>query len=175
MRQQPWLVLALVLLASCGPSGDGDGSSSDDTAGGEDEFDDTEAAPGDTVHASARELIGINPPDTPWSQMDHEARENDMIGRFHPIFREFFVEHDAEEFADFGCADCHGEDASERDFEMPNPHLPPVPPPDTEAYTALHAEHPDMMEFMEAEVTPSMQTMLGMGATFTCNGCHPTP
>lgn len=164
-------------LAGCG-GGATDGDDPNATAGGEedDDFDDDfDAEPGDTVQASARELIGINPPATPWSEMGHEDREMDMIGRFHPIFMEMFRAHDAEEHADFGCETCHGADMRERNFEMPNPSLPSIGAPGTPRFAVLQESYPDMMRFMSEEVTPSMQTMLGMGETFTCNGCHPAP
>lgn len=179
MTKQAWVLLAALTLAfGCGGGEDGGDDTTDtgdDTAGGEDLGDDgTDAEPGDEVHASAIELIGINPPEVPWSEMSHEDREMDMVGRFHPIFREIFMAHDAEEFAEFGCESCHGPDGSERDFEMPATHLPPVPAAGTDAYAEEAEEHGAMWTFMEDEVMPPMQTMLGMGETFTCNGCHPT-
>ena len=160
-------ILLCLLLAACGGSSSGGGG--DDTAGGEGD------GPGDTVHASAIELIGINPPEVPWSEMSHEDREMDMVARFHPIFRELFQRHDATEHAEFGCGDCHGEDMSERNFAMPSRHLPAVPPHGTPAYERERAEHPRDFAWMEQDILPAMQTMLGMGETFTCNGCHPAP
>ena len=175
MTKHTWALLLSLLLAACGGSSDAsdDDGSLDDTAGDED--DGMDEGPGDTVHASAIELIGINPPEVPWSEMSHEDREMDMVSRFHPIFREIFSNHDAEEHAEFGCGDCHGEDMSERHFEMPSPHRPPVPAPGSPEYAAERAEHAEDYAFMEEHVLPPMQTMLGMGDTFTCNGCHPAP
>lgn len=177
MTTHRWLTIGLVALLGAFGAGCGGGNAevadeSDDdfdTAGGDD------AVPGDSTegHQSARELLGITPPEQPWAEMSHGDREMDMVGRFHPIFREYFVEHDAEEFAEFGCESCHGSDMQARNFEMPNPELPPVPPAGTPEYAALHEAHGEMMTFMEEEVTPAMQTMLGLGASFTCNGCHP--
>jgi hypothetical protein len=165
MKTNRWMSLSFsLLLAACG-GGDTGGEDMDDTAGGEE--------PGDRVNASARELIGINGPEQPWSEMAHDDREMDMVARFHPIFRELFQEHDAEEYAEFGCESCHGSDMREREFEMPSPHLPPVPMAGTDGYREMAAQHQEVVQFMEETVTPTMQTMLGMGATFTCNGCHP--
>jgi hypothetical protein len=174
MRSHRALSLVLALggaLSACGggtsaaPEASSQASSSDEhgTAGGE------------TRHRqSARELIGIHGPERPWSEMGHEDREMDMIGRFLPITSEMFREHDADEYASFGCETCHGPDMQERHFHMPSAHLPPVPPAGTPAYQQMAAAHPEETRFMEEHVTPAMQTMLGMGATFTCNGCHPT-
>jgi hypothetical protein len=105
--------------------------------------------------------------------MSYEDREMDMVGRFLPIMAEIFRENDAEHYANFGCESCHGNDMRERNFAMPSTHLSPVPLPGTPAYQRMASEHPDETRFMEEVVMPAMQTMLGMGATFTCNGCHP--
>lgn len=188
MRKHFWLTLSLIAVLggsvwACGGSSDGGGDESGEQAssGGEDgDLDDDldegfDEGPGDSTegHQSARELLGINPPEQPWHDMSHADREMDMVGRFHPIFREFFVEHDAEEFAEFGCADCHGPDMAETHFEMPSAHLPPIPAADSAEYAALREAHAGMMRFMEEDVTPAMQTMLGE-PDFSCNGCHPT-
>ncbi|MCB9597618.1 MAG: hypothetical protein H6719_33175 [Sandaracinaceae bacterium] len=176
MTKHAWVALLSLLLAACGGSSDGTGDGTGDDTSGDEDFDsDTDGEAGDTVHASAIELIGINPPEVPWSEMSHDDREMDMVSRFHPIFREIFSTHDAEEYGEFGCGDCHGEDMSDRNFEMPNPHLPPVPAAGSAEYTAERAEHAADYAFMEEHVLPPMQTMLGMGETFTCNGCHPAP
>ena len=173
MRTHRWLVTVAMLIVACGPSGNVDPAATTDTAGGEDEG--TDGEPGDRVHASAIALIGINPPEVPWAEMSPEDREMDMVARFHPIFREVFQNHDAVEFASFECESCHGADPQARHFEMPNPALAPVPAAGTPAYEAMRARDAAMTTFMEEEVTPHMQTMLGVGAAFTCNGCHPAP
>ena len=178
MKKHAWLIV-VALLAGCGGGSDDATDETTDTSGGEDGLDAMDddgaaAVPGDTVHASAIDLIGINPPAATWDDMSHGDREMDMVSRFHPIFRELFNNHDGERYAEFGCGNCHGEDMSERDFAMPSLHLPPVAAAGSAEYEHEREEHPEMVEFMETDVTPAMQTMLGE-ADFTCNGCHPTP
>lgn len=186
MRTHGWMVLSVLiglLLAACGGSDGGaddvgdEDTAGGDTAGGEDDMGDEDmdmdAEPGDTVQASALELIGINPPEQPWEEMSHEEKEFDMIGRFHPIYRELFQQQDAERWADFGCETCHGPDMRERNFDMPATHLPPIPEPGSERYTRARGVLTDMYTFMEEQVTANMQTMLG-AEEFTCNSCHPT-
>lgn len=161
------LILSFAFLAlGCGPAAAPDGDEGAGTAGGEEE-------PVRHTRASARELLGINPPEQPWSEMSHADREMDMIGRFNPIFTEIFQEHSSVQYAAFSCESCHGSNMRERNFEMPSTELRPVPLPGTPAYEQMAREHPEDTRFMEEVVTPTMQTMLGMGATFTCNGCHP--
>lgn len=174
MRHWGWAVLCVLLAACGGGDGSGDGAGGDDTAGGEDGWDDDgwdDEEPGDTVTASAVETIGINPPEQAWGEMSHEEKEFDMIGRFHPIYRELFQQQDAERWAEFGCETCHGPDMQERNFEMPATHLPPIPEPGSERYTRARGVLTDMYEFME-QTTENMGTMLG-DEDFTCYGCHP--
>ena len=169
------LALILVgLLTACGssPTADDEGDTTE-SAGGE--ADTAEVQPGDQVHASAIALIGINPPEVPWSEMERDDREMDMVSRFHPIFREFFQNHDPARFAEFGCESCHGADMRETHFTMPNPALPPVPAAGTPEYEAMGAEHADMVAFMEQDVTANMQTMLGMGATLPATAATRRP
>ena len=176
MRERRWLsILISAALFACGggqPEDDFGDDDLADTTGGEDDM----GEPGDSTegHQSARELLGITGPAAPWAEMSHDDRQMDMIGRFHPIFREYFVEYDAERYAEFGCADCHGSDMGETQFAMPSAHLPPVGSPGTPEYAAMHEAHPETMRFMEEEVTPAMRTMLGI-PEFGCNGCHPAP
>lgn len=176
MKKHGWLWLVLGLMA-CGGGGASSGGGDDDLGDDELSFDTSgdEVEPGHEMRGSAIEMIGINPPERPWSEMSHEEKEWDMVGRFQPIFAELFRTHDADEFPEVGCETCHGDDMRDREFAMPNPSLPPVPPASSPAYEIMRDAHPEDMQFMEEHVTPAMQTMLGMGATFTCNGCHPGP
>lgn len=126
-------------------------------------------------HRSARAILGIAGPQVAWSEMSHEDKEMDMIGRFLPIMQEFFLEHDAVEYANFSCDSCHGAAMRERNFAMPAPELPAVPAANTPAYEAMRQEHEETTRFMEEVVTPTMGTLLGWGEAFNCWGCHTTP
>jgi len=165
------LSIAISILAVACGGGEGTAETTDepaDTAGGEEA-----GGAGEEVDAMAMIQELIAPPEQPWSEMSHEDRGSDMVMRFEPAFRVMFQAHDAEEYADFDCASCHGDDMEEREYAMPSAHLPPVPPPGTDAYRQMSEQAPEVMRFMEEDVTPTMQTMLGTGATFTCTGCHP--
>src|SRR5689334_13969802 len=95
----------LVALIGCGgappPTASQSGGSGDDfndsffSEGGE------QTTPGDHPHGSARELIGIHGPEHPWTEMSHDDKQNEMIGRFLPIMSEIFQEHDATRYASF--------------------------------------------------------------------------
>lgn len=129
---------------------------------------------------SAIEVLGITPPEHPWSEMSEDDREFYMIGKVLPIMKETFQDFDSYAFDEFECQTCHGKDAEERQFAMPSPSLPPVPDRGTEAFAHLERDHPRMVRFMEQKVTPRTATLLGFEVAdgeggFGCNGCHPHP
>ncbi|HJL16110.1 MAG TPA: hypothetical protein RMH99_10650 [Sandaracinaceae bacterium LLY-WYZ-13_1] len=175
------LVCASILLLACGGGG-GEEQTTDgptdtaDTTGGETadpEAGDTAATEDEDAEVMAMIQSLIVAPETPWEELSHEDKGQDMVMRFEPVFRVLFEQHDPEEYGHFGCASCHGEDMEEREYAMPSPHLPPVPEPGSGAYQAMADAEPEVTAFMEEDVTPAMQTMLG-NEGFTCNGCHPT-
>src|SRR5690606_28321712 len=51
-----------------------------------------------------------------WSEMTHEQKAEYMATVVVPRMRPLFQAFDAEEFAEFGCATCHGENAREVGF-----------------------------------------------------------
>ncbi len=165
MSKSSWIAVSMFLFA-CGGSGAGSGEGNGGgTSGGE-------GSEQDELRAAIAAMVVA--PERPWSEMSHDDKGTDMVMRFEPVFRVMFQDFEADHYGDFGCASCHGDDADERDYHMPSAHLPPVALPGTPAYQQMASEHPGDTRFMEEQVLPTMQTMLGMGATFTCNGCHPT-
>lgn len=89
-----------------------------------------------------------------------------------PRMGELFKAFDGEQYAEFGCASCHG-----TDFKMPKEHLPSL----TFSNGKLTAfeEHPAVAKFMAERVLPSMVEILGQqpydpktNQGFGCNGCH---
>ena len=147
------IVLAMVLgLAACG------GSKSKDSSTGK---------------VSAVDAMGITPPDSPWDEMSFADKEFYMIGKVNPIMQELFAAHDVEEFADFDCVDCHGEEMREINFKMPAPSMYIVPPEGTPGHRGMLSTFPEEVKFMEEVVTPSMGKLLGIEG-YTCAGCHPS-
>ena len=174
MRAANMLLLFPLLLVACGgPAGSSAAESEDDlgwdTAG--DEWDET----GDTVTGSAIDLIGINPPAKPWSEMTHEEKEWDMVGRFLPIMREQFAHLDAERWGQIECETCHGEDMEARNYMMPSPSMIPIPERNSPAYEAAKNADLEVTTYMEDTIVPTMRTMLGFGEEASCTTCHPVP
>ena len=128
---------------------------------------------GSTGKVSAIEAMGITPPDSPWAEMSVEDREFYMIGKVNPIMKELFAGYDAEEFGDFDCVDCHGEEMREINFQMPAPSMYIVPPEGTPGHRGMLSTFPDEVKFMQEVVTPSMGKLLGI-ENFSCAGCHPS-
>lgn len=113
--------------------------------------------------------------------MDHAARSGFMASQVVPYMSELFQEYDADEYASFGCADCHGAGAAARDFAMPSPDLLALHPSGSLEQQAMVQEHPRMVRFMFNHVVPAMKTMLGAedyneetGEGFSCYTCHPS-
>jgi hypothetical protein len=97
-----------------------------------------------------------------------------------PAMQAEFQKFDAERFAEFSCATCHGSGAKQGTFAMPNPELPRLPAT-PEGFKAVGEQHPDMMKFMGEVVKPKMQEMLkeepfdpATGKGFGCMECHTT-
>ncbi len=130
-------------------------------------------APGSTGKVSAMDAMGLTPPDSPWEQMSVADREFYMIGKVNPIMKELFAAHDAEEFADFDCVDCHGEEMREINFKMPAPSMYIVSPQGTPGHRGMMSTFPDEVKFMQEVVTPAMGKLLGI-ENYTCAGCHPS-
>ena len=128
---------------------------------------------GSTGKVSAIEAMGITPPDSPWEAMSIDDKEFYMIGKVNPIMKELFAAHDAEEFADFDCVDCHGEEMKEIKFKMPAPSMYIVPPEGTPGHRGMLSTFPEEVKFMQEVVTPAMGKLLGI-ENYTCAGCHPS-
>ena len=129
--------------------------------------------PGSTAKVGAIEAMGLTPPESPWEQMGVEDKEFYMIGKVDPIMQELFRAHDAKEFADFDCVNCHGEEMREINFKMPAPSMYVVPPEGTPGHRGMMSTFPEMVKFMQETVTPAMGKILGI-ENFSCAGCHPS-
>jgi hypothetical protein len=156
-------LLSLTLLAACGEDEPIDDSHSEadtdtDTDADTDADSDTDA---DTDT------------DATWDEMDFNARKKYMQDVVSPTMKTHFQAEDAEAFADFGCATCHGSGANDGSFSMPSDmhDLDPgnMPQPDG----------PGLAGFMYETVVPEMATLLGTtpydpktNTGFGCFNCH---
>lgn len=115
----------------------------------------------------AREVL----PDVPFALLDHDQRVQFMKERVVPVMKPLFVQHDAHEFADFGCKTCHSEAGR---FEMPNAELPRLD------FTDMSKHDARDVEWMTTVVQPTMAKLLRVPERspdrpdgFGCAHCHP--
>lgn len=170
-----------LVLAACGGGGSGaESETASGTSGQESEaelegfdmegFESTEPTI-DHGTGSARELLGIQGPEQPWESMSHADQEMYMVAYVLPIHAELFKEHDAEEYSQFDCASCHGDDGPARNYAMPSRYLPSLPAEGSPQWNAARARNPGAWTFMEEQVLPVMRTQLGQ-PEMTCYACH---
>ena len=147
------------LLTGCGGAQEADGPTAEETStGGE------EQSSGSTAELA-------------WEDMDRPQRLTFMQETVMPEMQAMFQEQDAERFADFGCATCHGDNMQEADFVMPNG----VAPLDPAQLGAMFASEQPMAQFMTQRVWPRMAELLQeapydpqTNAGFGCLNCHAT-
>lgn len=152
------LVVVLV-LASCGgaassSSGSDEGSGTEPTGGGE--------------TAAARPA---------WHDMTLEQRGHFMAEVVMPEMRTLFQEFDGTRFAEFSCETCHGANAHDVNFHMPNG----VAPLDPAHIPAVFSSTEPGAVFMTQRVWPRMAELIGeplydaeTHEGFSCLNCHAT-
>src|SRR5205814_10655211 len=102
----------------------------------------------------------LGPPEVAWKDMNKDQRMKFMKAVVNPKMKVVFQIFDAQKFAKFNCATCHGKDAKDRDFEMPNPNADIHPLPDSpegfKALMAKKADWPKWAKFMGETVEPTL-------------------
>jgi hypothetical protein len=133
----------------------------------------TEAAP------VAEEKV-VGPPEVKWADMQPEQKGKFMHAVVVPHMKTLFQEYDGKTFAEFSCATCHGKDAKDKAFKMPNAEIF-VLPSDEAGFAKLAAEKPGWMKFMGEKVKPEMAKLLALPefdpknpqpGTMGCYNCH---
>ena len=113
-----------------------------------------------------------------FAQMSDEERKDFMKKVVLPKVRPAFQKVEPKEFAKMNCATCHGPNARETKFEMPNPKLLKLPSTPA-GWKKLAEKEGKMMKFMKEELTPMMAELLHeapfdpkTGKGFGCFECH---
>jgi hypothetical protein len=111
--------------------------------------------------------------------MTTDEKRTYMADHVLPTMTDLFTEYDPVRYADCSCKTCHGGNAREVGFHMPN-GLPPLWPSGTPEQQQMVREHPAMARFMFNRVLPTMTQLLGQPAWdnvektgFSCYNCHP--
>src|SRR5262245_58739112 len=130
-----FLVTVLLIAAACG------GKQSTTTTPKEGEAKEAEAA-------------AVVLPDVPSDKLEHEQRIAFMKQKVEPAMRPVYQHHAPKDFAQFGWSSCHGEQAKEGHFDMPNPKLPKL------NFTDMSKFKKEDIEWMKAQVMPTMGKIL---------------
>jgi hypothetical protein len=112
-------------------------------------------------------------PDLSFDKLDHDQRVTFMKKKVVPTMKPIFQNHDAKNFAEFGCKTCHGEQAKQGHFDMPNPNLPKL------NFADMSKFKKEDLDWMHNEVWPTMGKLLDMPLYskdnpkgFGCLNCH---
>lgn len=129
----------------------------------------------ETTETSGSESTGAATASIDWESMNDEQRGRYMAEVVMPEMRTLFTEFDGEEFANFSCATCHGENAHDVGFHMPNG----LHPLDPSTIPAMFGSSDPMQVFMTQRVWPRMAELLHepqynpeTHQGFSCMNCH---
>ena len=130
-------------------------------------------SPGPAAPTQAEPTASVALPDLPFDKLDHDQRIEFMKQKVIPAMKPVFQRHDPKGFADFGCQTCHGPEAKDGHFDMPNPRLPKLNFGDMSKFSK------EDIEWMGKEVLPTMAQVLGEPVHskenpkgFGCLHCH---
>ena len=162
MKRSHAVLLTTFLLASCGGSTatpEGEGTATTTSASGGEQ--------GATASLAGREFDSLT----------DEEKGQFMAEVVMPAMKPMFQQFDGEEFANFSCATCHGANAREVGFHMPNG----VHPLDPANMPSMDGEDGRWMHFMVEQVKPKMAELLHeeewtpeSQQGFGCFHCHGT-
>lgn len=169
--------MTLALLMSCSSSNPTTTTSTtgttETTSGGSTAT--TPAADADASTTATAAADASAAPQVAWADMTHEQKGQFMRERVMPEMTQMFQAHDAHRFEHFTCATCHGANAREVNFHMPNG----IAPLDPTQIPGMFASQDPMHVFMTQRVWPRMTELLGAQRYnpethqgFGCLGCH---
>lgn len=112
-------------------------------------------------------------PDVPFDKLENDQKIAFMKQKVVPTMKPIFQNHDAKRYAEFGCKTCHGEQAKEGHFDMPNPNLPKL------NFADMSKFKKEDLDWMHDQVWPTMGKLLQMPLFskdnpkgFGCLACH---
>jgi hypothetical protein len=112
-------------------------------------------------------------PDVPFEDLDQDQRVEFMKQKVVPVMKPLFQDHDPKRFAEFGCPTCHGAQAKDGHFDMPNPKLPKLNLGDLSKFKK------EDVDWMAKQIHPTMGRILNLPLAskdnpkgFSCLACH---
>ena len=126
----------------------------------------------------AEQTAGAETTEKAWADLTtSEEKGQFMKEKIMPKMTALFQEFDGERYGEFTCASCHGADAADVGFKMPN-GLAPLNP---EGIAPMFESEEPMAVFMTQKVWPEMTNLLGAAPYnpethegFSCLNCHAT-
>lgn len=176
LSQNPLMLIVALGLAACGgaepapatPPGTGTTAPSASTTAAT-----TTPPPAATTTAATTATTAPPAAKGAFSTMTNDQKLEHMKMVIKPTMGKIFAAYDPKDFADFGCATCHGEKKQDTHQALPKLTL------SGDGFKKLSAAKPAVMKFMVEQVTPAMATAMGEPpfdpAThkgFGCAGCH---
>jgi hypothetical protein len=130
-------------------------------------------SPSATTPKTGEDSATVALPDLPFDKLDQDQRAAFMKQKVVPQMKPIFQNHDAKDYASFGCKTCHGEQAKDGHFDMPNPKLPKLNFKDMSSFKK------EDIEWMKTQVWPTMAKILDLPMHsaenpkgFGCLNCH---
>lgn len=130
-------------------------------------------SPSTTIPTGDEGSAAVVLPDVPFEQLDQDQRAEFMKQKVVPVMKPLFQHHDPKHFAEFGCPTCHGAQAKDGHFDMPNPNLPKL------NFSDMKKFKKEDVEWMNKEIAPTMSKILNMPLLsrenpkgFSCLACH---
>jgi hypothetical protein len=102
-----------------------------------------------------------------WSKADWEDRHATMTWGVLPTMARKFQHFEKSAVPRLTCRTCHGADAEDRNYKMPNASLAALSPTNLPK-----PESSPIARFMHEEVVPEMRELTG-SPTLSCFQCHP--
>src|SRR3954466_10799023 len=79
------------------------------------------SSPARAAGAGAPAAKVVGPPEVAWKDMTKDQKMKFMKAVVTPKMKVTFQKFDPKMFEKFNCGTCHGKDAKDREFKMPNP------------------------------------------------------
>ncbi len=166
-----WACFALIMSCSSSTTSTSATATAASTSSGSETPATTTAATTTTPETTA----AASTPAVAWSSMNHEQKMDYMEHTVMPEMTRMFQEFDGHRYERFTCGTCHGANAREVNFHMPNG----IAPLDPTAIPGMFASQDRMHVFMTQRLWPRMTEMLGAQRYnpethqgFGCMGCH---
>ena len=109
-------------------------------------------------------------PGVPWAEKTYQQRMEYMGIEVLPAMKTLFKNYDENQYKQFKCQTCHGDDMNEVKYKMPTDAIYPLNPDDPVKGAMEYDEK--VTKFMIDEVVPKMTELLGEESK--CMDCHPS-